>query len=77
MITISTSKASWKQTKRMMDEHWPTWNVIGSQDLPLASHYEPYIDFWLEQESLDQEPRIFKKNEQWFQKLHLIEGIKS
>ena len=74
MLTVSTSKQSQRKTAQLMDDHWGEWRVALSKDIPLAEHYAPYIDYWLEREKADGEARIFKKNGEWHQTLDFIEG---
>lgn len=75
MITVATSKQSWRKTEELMNKHWKKWQVVMTQDLLLADHYHAYIDYWLDKEKLDNEARIFKIDGQWYQRLYLIEGI--
>ena len=74
MLTVSTSKQSQRTTAKLMDDNWGEWRLVVSKDIPLAEHYAPYIDYWLEREKADGEARIFKKNGEWHQTLYFIEG---
>ncbi|NOQ34740.1 MAG: methyltransferase [Methylococcaceae bacterium] len=74
MVTVATSKQSWRKTQELMNKHWSQWEVVLTQDLLLADHYHAYIDYWLEKEKHDEEARIFEVDGEWYQRLYLIEG---
>ncbi len=76
MITVAHSKQGWRKTQTMMDNYWKKWRIILEKEVPLASYYKPYIEFWLEKNEQDNEIRIFQKGDQWFQRLYFIEGTK-
>jgi methylase of polypeptide subunit release factors len=76
MVTIATSRQGWKKTVALMNENWPIWKLIKTEDLPLAPHYAPFIQLWLEDGEADNEERIFLKDGVWHQRLYFIEGRK-
>ena len=76
MITVVTSKQGWQATETLMNRHWSDWEVAMENELLLAAHYFPFIDYWLEREREDGEQRIYKKGGNWYQRLLLLKARK-
>jgi len=76
MIVIATSKQGWLQTEQYLNQHWKKWEICEQEDLLLASHYNPYIEYWREQGHEENDPRIFKQDNQWTQRIYVIKACK-
>lgn len=72
MFTVVTSKQGWNKTEELMNRFWSHWEVAIDEDLVLADHYFPFIDYWLKREQADGEQRIYKKDGRWHQRLRLL-----
>ena len=75
MLTIATSLQGWRETARLLDSFWTSHTILMELELELTDECGPlYVDWWLAQEVLDGEARIYRQGHAWFHKVWFIEA---